>query len=70
MDYFLKIFRIQLFSKVLYMGLLLWAPLKFGICVIYNLFCAILMQNFKQNVFIFYVNSIRYDRLITAEAII
>ena len=36
MDSFLKIFRIQLFSKVLYMGMLLCSSLKFSICDIYN----------------------------------
>ena len=60
MDSFLKFFNIQLFSKVLYMGMSLCAPFKFGICRIY----------FTQNVFIFYVNSIRYDRMITAETVI
>ena len=60
MDSSLKTFRIQLFSIVLYVGMLLCAPLKFGICDIY----------FTQNLFIFYINSIWYDRLITAEAII
>ena len=70
MDSFLKVFRIRRFSKVLYMGMSLCAPLKFGICDIYNLFCVILMQYFAQNLFIFYVNSIRCYHLITAEAII
>ena len=42
MDSFLKIFRIQLFSKVLYMSMLLCSSLKFSICDIYNMFCAIL----------------------------
>ena len=42
------------------MGMSLCARLKFGICDIY----------FTQNLFIFYVNSIWYDRLITAETII
>ena len=60
MDSFLKIFRIQLFSKVSYVGRLLCTRLKFGICDIY----------FTQNLFIFYVNSIWYNRLITAETII
>ena len=60
MDSFLQIFRIQLFPKVLYVGMSLCAPLKFGICGRY----------FTQNLFIFYVNSIPYDRLITAETII
>ena len=70
MDSFLKIFRIQLFSKVLYMGMSLCAPLKFGIFDMCNLFYAILMQYFTQNLFIFNANSIPYDHLITAEAII
>ena len=48
MDSFLKIFKIQLFSKVLYVGMSLCARLKTGICDIY----------FTQNLFIFYVNSI------------
>ena len=60
MDSFLKIFRIQLFSKVLYVGRSLCTRLKFGICDIY----------FTQNLFIFYVNSVWYNRLITAETII
>ena len=60
MDSFLKTFKIQLFSKVLYVGMSLCARLKTGICDIY----------FTQNLFIFYVNSIWYDRLIIAETII
>ena len=60
MDSFLNIFRIQLFSKVLYVGMSLCARLKFGVCDIY----------FTQNLFIFYGYSIWYDRLITAETII
>ena len=60
MDSFLKIFRIQLFSKVLYVGMSLCAQLKFGICD----------TCFIQNLFIFYVNSVWYDRLITVETII
>ena len=60
MDSFLKIFKVQLFSKVLYVGMSLCARLKTGICDIY----------FTQNLFIFYVNSIWYNRLITAETII
>ena len=69
MDSFLKILGFNANSKF-YMGMSLCAPLKFGICDIYNLFCAILMQHFTQNLFIFYVNSIRWYHLITAEAII
>ena len=49
MDSFLKIFRIQLFFKFLHMSMSLYAPLKFDICDIYNLFCAILMQYFTEN---------------------
>ena len=60
MDSFLKIFRIQLFSKVLYVGRSLCTRLKFGICDIY----------FTQIVFLFYVNFIWYNRLITSETII
>ena len=60
MDSFLQIFRIQLFPKVLYVGMSLYAPLKFGICG----------RHFTQSLFIFYVNSIPYDCLITAETII
>ena len=60
MDSFLKIFRIKLFSKVLYVGMSLCARLKFGISDIY----------FTQNLFIINVNSIWYDRLTTAETII
>ena len=60
MDFFLKIFRIQLFSNVLYVIMSLCVPLKFGICDMY----------FTQNLFIFHVNSIWYDRLIRAETII
>ena len=44
----------------LYVGMSLSAWLKFGICDIY----------FTQNLFIFYVNSMWYDRLITDETII
>ena len=57
MDSFLKIFRIQLFLKVLYKGMSLCSPLKFGICNIYNMFCTILIQYFTQNLFIFTVFS-------------
>ena len=32
MDSFLRVFRIQLFSKVLYMDMSLCCPLKFSIC--------------------------------------
>ena len=60
MDSFPKIFKIQLFSKVLHVGMSLCPRLKTGICDIY----------FRQNLFIFYVNSIWYDSLITAETII
>ena len=70
MDSFLKISRLQLFSKILYMGMLLWSPLKFGICDLCNTFCAIPIQDFTQNLFIFYVNSVQYDQLITVETII
>ena len=38
MDSFLKTFRIQLFSKVLYMGMLLCFSLKFIICDIQYVF--------------------------------
>ena len=57
MDSFLKIFRIQLFLKVLYKGMSLCSPLKFGICDIYNMFCTILIQYFTQNLFMFTVFS-------------
>ena len=59
MDSFLKIFRIQLFSKVYYVGMSLYASLKFGICDIY----------FTENLFIFNVNSVWYNRLITSETV-
>ena len=36
--YFVKVFRIQLFSKFLYMGMSLCFLLKFSICDIYNMF--------------------------------
>ena len=49
MDSFLKIFRIQLFFKFLHMSMSLYAPLKFDICDIYNMFWAILMQYFTEN---------------------
>ena len=48
MDSFLKIFRIQLFFKFLHMSMSLYAPLKFDICDIYNMFCAILMHYFRE----------------------
>ena len=48
MDSFLKIFTIQLSSKVLYVGMPIYAALKFDICNIY----------FTQKLFIFFVNSI------------
>ena len=51
MDSFLKIFKSQLFSKVLYVGMSLCPRLKTGICDIY----------FTQNLFLFYVNSVWYD---------
>ena len=53
MDSFLKILRIQLFSKVLYMGMLLCSCLKFSICEIYNMFCAVLTHYLAQILFIF-----------------
>ena len=52
------------------MDMSLWAPLKFGIFYVFKMFCAILMQWFTQNLFIFYLNFIRYDRLVTVETII
>ena len=59
MESFLNIFRIQLFSKVYYVGMSLCAPFKFGICDIY----------FTVNLFIFNVNYIWYNRLVTAETV-
>ena len=44
MDPFLKILKIQFFSKVLYMGMSLCSPLKFSICDICHMFCAILVD--------------------------
>ena len=66
---FLKIFRIQLCSRVLYMCVSLCSTLKFGICDICNIFCVILIQYFSQNLFKFYVNAIQYVHLITIETI-
>ena len=60
MDSFLKIFRIQLFSKVLYMGMLLCSSLKFIICDIYNMFCAILTHYLTQYTNFIYINSILF----------
>ena len=48
MDSCLKTFRIQLFSKVLYMVMLLCSSLKFIICDIYNMFCAIPKHYLRQ----------------------
>ena len=49
----------------------LCSTLKFSICDMYNMFCAVLMQHFTQNLFRFYVNYIiQYNLLITVEAII
>ena len=45
-------------------------PCTYGICVIYNMFCAILIQYFTQNLFIVYVNSIHYVHFITVETMI
>ena len=53
MDSFLKIFRIQLFSKVLYMGMLLCSSMKFNICDIYNMYSAIVTHCLTQILFIF-----------------
>ena len=50
--------------------MLLCSPLKFGICDVYNMFCTILIQYFTHNLFIFYVNSVHYDHLVTIETII
>ena len=50
---FLKIFRIQLFSKVLYMGMLLCSSMKFNICDIYNMYSAIVTHCLTQILFIF-----------------
>ena len=44
MDPFLKIFKIQFFSKVLHVGMSLRSPLKFSICDICHMFCAILVD--------------------------
>ena len=70
MNSFLKKFRIQLFSRVFYVGVSLCSPLKVGIYEIYNIFCVILVQYFTQNSFLFYTSSIQYDHLITVEKII
>ena len=47
MNSLLKIFRTQLVSEVLYMGMSLCSPLKHSICDIYNMFCVILTQYLK-----------------------
>ena len=57
MDSFLKIFRIQLFSKVLYMGMLLCSSLKFIICDICNMFCAIFTHYLTQYTNFIYILS-------------
>ena len=61
MDSFLKVFRIQLFSKVLYIGHVAMFHTEINICDIYNMFCAILIEYFTQNLF---------RHLITPETII
>ena len=66
---FLKIFRIQLCSRVLYMGVSPCSTLKCGICGICKIFCVILMQYFTQNLLKFYLNAIQYVHLITIETI-
>ena len=43
---------------------------KFSVCDTYNMFCAVVIEYFTQNLFKFYLNSIQYDRLITVETII
>ena len=70
MDCFLEIFRNELFFKVLYMDMSLYFLMRFVFFDIYNMFCAIFIQYFTQNLFIFYVNSIQYEHLITDDAII
>ena len=70
MDSLFKTFGIQLFSIVLYTGMSLCFPLKLSICDIYNIFFTILIQCFTQNLFMFNVNFIQYDHLITVEATI
>ena len=50
------------------MEMLLCPPFKVSICD--NTFCAIPIQYFTQNSFIFYVGSIQHDHLITDETII
>ena len=70
MDSLFKTFRIQLFCKLLCMGVLLCFPIKFGISDANNTFFSILLQYFTQFFFIFYINSIVYDHLIDVETII
>ena len=70
MDFFLKIFRILLLSKVLYMGMLLCSSLKIIICDTYNMFCAIFTHYLTQVLFEFQVNSVLLDHLIADETII
>ena len=70
MDPLLKILNIQFFSKVLYMGMSLCSPLKFSICDICHMFCAILVDLYYTK-FIYILSkfyTVRY--LITDETII
>ena len=50
--------------------MLLCSQLKFGICDIYNIFYAVLTLYFAKNLFMFYVNFIQCDHLITGRTII
>ena len=62
MNFFLKIFRIQLLKFYI------WAcHYAFHWNLVFEIF---LIQYFTQNLFIFYVNSIQYNHLITVETII
>ena len=70
MDPFLKIFKVQFFSKVLYMGMSLCSPLKFSICDICHMFCAILADLYYTKFIYILGKFYAVDHLITDETII
>ena len=67
---FLKFLKLNSFLRFYILGMSLCSALKFGICDIYSMFYAILIQHLMQNLLRFYVNSIQYHHLITVETII
>ena len=64
---FLKFLESNSSLKFYILGMSPCSTLKFSICDICNLFCAILVQHFTHSLFRLYVNSIQYDHLITVE---